>query len=87
MVKFSVHKASYSAAAKIVSPPHCALEFPLGVLVGDVRHEVASSLRAALAAALGECGETLNQGNAKSRGMISCYPPQATGLLAFFLCH
>lgn len=50
--------------------------------MGKVRQEVAPSPRAALAAAHGERGEGLNQGNEKSRRMISRCPPRGTSLLS-----
>ena len=50
--------------------------------MGEVRQEAAPSPRAALAAAHGERGEGLSQGNAKSRRMISRCPPRGTGLLS-----
>lgn len=50
--------------------------------MGEVRQEAAPSPRTALAAVHGECGEGVNQGNAKSRRMNSCCPPQGTGLLS-----
>lgn len=53
--------------------------------MGEVRQEAAPLLRAALAAAHGERGEGLNQGNAKRRRMISCCPPRGTGLLSSFI--
>lgn len=53
--------------------------------MGEVRQEAAPLLRAALAAAHGERGEGLNQGNAKRRRMISCCPPRGTDLLSSFV--
>lgn len=84
MVKFSVHKASYSTTAKRHLPTSlCSgVVSPGSAGWGEVGQEVSPSPRGALDAAHGECGEGLNQGNAKSRRMISRCPPRGNSLLS-----
>lgn len=77
VVNFSVPKHPIALLLKDASPPPGAQEeSPLGVWVGEEKQEAAPSLR-------GECGQGVNQRNAKCRRMISHCPAQGTGFLSF----